>query len=198
LVKGLSEVGSAARLERLLQEIETNGCVRYSDVDPLCRDPEARAELDTFLSHLELTGAKVLPVIDRKTPVQPSVRTEDLEDSDYDPYDPLQVYLREVARVPALSAEREATLLQSREIQTSDAELAKKELVEANLGLVVSIAEDYRVSGVYILDLIETGNMGLIKAVDTFTIGRGYRLSTYIVVYVHEALAGGSLKAALT
>jgi ABC-2 type transport system ATP-binding protein len=98
--------------------------------------------------------------------------------------------------VPALSAEREATLLQSREIQTSDAELAKKELIEANLGLVVSIAEDYRVSGVYILDLIKTGNRGLIKAVDTFTVGRGYRLSTYIVVYGHEALAGGSLKAA--
>jgi DNA-directed RNA polymerase sigma subunit (sigma70/sigma32) len=179
----------AARLERLLQELTTNGYVLYSDVDLLCKDPEARAELDTFLSHLELTNATVLPAIEGKTPAQPSVRTKDADDSGYDPYDPLQVYLRELARVPALTAEREATLLQSREIQTNDAELAKKELVEANLGFVVSIAEDYQLSGVHILHLIETGNRGLIKAVDTFTVGRGYRLSTYIVLYVHQALA---------
>ncbi len=108
-------------------------------------------------------------------PPSPPTEMEDVEKADNHP---LEVYLREVARVPLLSSDREAMLLQAVAINRNGAETAKRELVEANLALVVSIAKDYSPSGSNALDLIENGNHGLIRAVDSFRLGRGYRLST--------------------
>jgi DNA-directed RNA polymerase sigma subunit (sigma70/sigma32) len=180
------DTANATRLKRLLEEMQMNGSVHYGELEPLCRDPGARAELDIFLSQLESTGVKLLPDIKCKPAAESSAGTEGAEKTDDHP---LQIYLREVARVPPLSSEREVMLLRSSETQPNGDDIAKKELVEANLGLVISIAEDYRVSGLNMLDLIERGNKGLISAVDTFRLGRGYKLSTYAVLCVHRALA---------
>ena len=90
--------------------------------------------------------------------------------------DPVRTYLKEIGKIPLLPAERE-TLLAER-IALGDVE-AKNELIEANLRLVVSIAKRHVDKGMYFLDLIQEGNMGLMKAVEKFDYRKGYKFSTY-------------------
>lgn len=90
--------------------------------------------------------------------------------------DPVKLYLKEIGRVPLLDAEREAEL--AKRMSEGDEE-AKRELVEANLRLVVSIAKRYVGKGLFFLDLIQEGNLGLMKAVSKFDYTKGYKFSTY-------------------
>ena len=99
--------------------------------------------------------------------------------------DPVKVYLKEIGRVPLLSAEREAEL--SKRMAEGD-ERAKQELVEANLRLVVSIAKKYVGKGLFFLDLIQEGNLGLMKAVSKFDYTKGYKFSTYATWWIRQAI----------
>lgn len=99
--------------------------------------------------------------------------------------DPVKVYLREIGRVPLLSSEEEIELA----VKISEGnQYAKQRLTEANLRLVVSIAKKYVGRGMYFLDLIQEGNVGLIKAVDKFDYTKGFKFSTYATWWIRQAI----------
>ena len=99
--------------------------------------------------------------------------------------DPVRMYLKEIGKVPLLTAEEEVEL--AKRIEEGDDE-AKKKLCEANLRLVVSIAKRYVGRGMLFLDLIQEGNLGLIKAVDKFDYRKGYKFSTYATWWIRQAI----------
>ena len=99
--------------------------------------------------------------------------------------DPVRMYLKEIGKVPLLNAEEEIDL--AKRMELGDAE-AKKRLAEANLRLVVSIAKRYVGRGMLFLDLIQEGNMGLIKAVEKFDYRKGYKFSTYATWWIRQAI----------
>jgi len=99
--------------------------------------------------------------------------------------DPVRMYLKEIGKVPLLSAEEEIELAQR--MEQGDEE-AKKKLAEANLRLVVSIAKRYVGRGMLFLDLIQEGNLGLIKAVEKFDYTKGYKFSTYATWWIRQAI----------
>jgi len=99
--------------------------------------------------------------------------------------DPVRMYLKEIGRVPLLSADEEVEL--SKRIEEGDEE-AKRRLAEANLRLVVSIARRYAGRGMQFLDLIQEGNMGLIKAVEKFDYSKGFKFSTYATWWIRQAI----------
>ncbi len=111
--------------------------------------------------------------------------------------DPVRMYLKEIGRVPLLSADEEICLAQQIEAGAKDdasfkemreGERAKKKLIDANLRLVVSIAKRYVGRGMLFLDLIQEGNLGLIKAVDKFDYTKGYKFSTYATWWIRQAI----------
>jgi len=99
--------------------------------------------------------------------------------------DPVRMYLKEIGKVPLLSADEEIGL--AKRMENGDAD-AKKRLCEANLRLVVSIAKKYVGRGMSFLDLIQEGNLGLIKAVDKFDYTKGYKFSTYATWWIRQAI----------
>lgn len=99
--------------------------------------------------------------------------------------DPVRMYLKEIGKVPLLSMEEEISL--AKRIELGD-EWAKKRLAEANLRLVVSIAKRYVGRGMHFLDLIQEGNLGLIKAVEKFDHTKGYKFSTYATWWIRQAI----------
>ena len=99
--------------------------------------------------------------------------------------DPVRMYLKEIGRVPLLSADEEIAL--AKRMEAGDEE-AQKELAEANLRLVVSIAKRYVGRGMLFLDLIQEGNLGLIKAVEKFDYNKGYKFSTYATWWIRQAI----------
>ena len=111
--------------------------------------------------------------------------TEDISVDNISLDDPVKVYLREIGRVPLLSSDEEIQL--AVKISEGD-EYAKQRLTEANLRLVVSIAKKYVGRGMYFLDLIQEGNVGLIKAVDKFDYTKGFKFSTYATWWIRQAI----------
>lgn len=99
--------------------------------------------------------------------------------------DPVRMYLKEIGKVPLLSSENEISL--AKKIEKGD-QVAKKKLAEANLRLVVSIAKRYVGRGMLFLDLIQEGNLGLIKAVEKFDYRKGYKFSTYATWWIRQAI----------
>jgi len=102
--------------------------------------------------------------------------------------DPVRMYLKEIGNVPLLSTEEEVVL--AKKVEAGD-EKAKRSLTEANLRLVVSIAKKYVGRGMPFLDLIQEGNMGLMKAVDKFDYTKGYKFSTYATWWIRQAITRG-------
>ena len=102
--------------------------------------------------------------------------------------DPVRMYLKEIGNVPLLTTEQEVEL--AKRVEAGDEE-AKKQLTEANLRLVVSIAKKYVGRGMPFLDLIQEGNMGLMKAVDKFDYTKGYKFSTYATWWIRQAITRG-------
>ena len=115
------------------------------------------------------------------------VKAADLEEAaeNVSVNDPVRLYLREIGRVPLLTADEELALALRMEQGDQD---AKKELAEANLRLVVSIARRYVGRGMSLLDLIQEGNLGLIKAVDKFDYTKGFKFSTYATWWIRQAI----------
>ena len=105
--------------------------------------------------------------------------------------DPVRMYLKEIGRVPLLTAQQEvelAKLMENRDKDIESALQAQKDLAEANLRLVVSIAKRYIGRGMLFLDLIQEGNLGLIKAVEKFDYKKGYKFSTYATWWIRQAI----------
>lgn len=114
---------------------------------------------------------------------------EDLEVfNDADITDLVKLYLKEIGKVPLLSPEEEIIL--AKRIEKGDKE-ARKKLAESNLRLVVSIAKRYRNRGMLFLDLIQEGNLGLLKAVEKFDYRKGYKFSTYATWWIRQAITRG-------
>lgn len=102
--------------------------------------------------------------------------------------DPVRMYLREIGRIPLLTADQEIELARKIEMGGADGAIAKRRLVQANLRLVVSIAKKYVGRGMLFLDLIQEGNMGLIRAAEKFDYERGYKFSTYATWWIRQAI----------
>lgn len=131
-----------------------------------------------------------LPTVEDHTPI----KTSDLPDTtgiDGGIDDPVRMYLKEIGRVPLLTAQQEvelAKLMENKDKDRESALQAQKDLAEANLRLVVSIAKRYIGRGMLFLDLIQEGNLGLIKAVEKFDYKKGYKFSTYATWWIRQAI----------
>ena len=152
---------------------------------------------------LEASGVDVLRISDDKDDADDDALILELEESGEVPYedeienidlsvpdgvsidDPVRMYLKEIGKVPLLSADEEVEL--AKRMENGDIE-AKKKLAEANLRLVVSIAKRYVGRGMLFLDLIQEGNLGLIKAVEKFDYKKGYKFSTYATWWIRQAI----------
>ena len=176
------EFNEAAMKEILtaLKEVSSKGFVTFDEVennlDKMKFDltPEQYAELYKFL---EDNGISVTDV------VSDDLLTKGVIDISID--DPVKMYLKDIGKVPLLSAEEETEL--ARRMQEGDEE-AKKLLSEANLRLVVSIAKRYVGRGMLFLDLIQEGNLGLMKAVEKFDYTKGFKFSTYATWWIRQAI----------
>ena len=153
-------------------------------------------QMERVLDTLERNNVDVLRMTDVDDDIDPEeiilsgedVDVENLDISIPDGIsieDPVRMYLKEIGKVPLLSAEEEIELAKKMEVGDQD---AKKRLAEANLRLVVSIAKRYVGRGMLFLDLIQEGNLGLIKAVEKFDYRKGYKFSTYATWWIRQAI----------
>ena len=149
-----------------IQEREEPDPEELKQIDDEEEDPEIKAQLEKDPKAKE---------IDLEATISKTVAVDD----------PVRIYLKEIGKVPLLSAEEEVEL--AKRMEQGD-EWAKQKLCEANLRLVVSIAKKYVGRGMLFLDLIQEGNLGLIKAVDKFDYTKGYKFSTYATWWIRQAI----------
>ena len=142
--------------------------------------PETSEKLMSKLASLKI---KIVPDTDDEDDAVDDVAAAASEEINVD--DSVRMYLKEIGKIPLLNAEQERDLAQK--MQDGDRE-AKNTLVESNLRLVVSIAKKYMNRGLSLLDLIQEGNIGLIKAVDKFDYSKGFKFSTYATWWIRQAI----------
>ena len=176
-----------AKLNELYELGKSKGVLTYDEIISKLASYEIDPEqFDSILETFEAMGVSVTRDADSAVP-QPEPLPEDLdlvpEGISID--DPVRMYLKEIGRVPLLTAEEEIEIAQR--MEQGDEE-AKKKLAEANLRLVVSIAKRYVGRGMLFLDLIQEGNLGLIKAVEKFDYRKGYKFSTYATWWIRQAI----------
>ncbi|MBQ2954762.1 MAG: RNA polymerase sigma factor RpoD [Clostridia bacterium] len=193
----LSPDARQARLNELYEYGKSKGALTYKDImDRLMEmdmDPE---QLDKVLETLEALGVEVInenetPAPD--APDEPDVHEETTADVSVPEGisidDPVRMYLKEIGKVPLLTAEEEIAIAKQLESGTPEQkDEAKRKLSEANLRLVVSIAKRYVGRGMLFLDLIQEGNLGLIKAVEKFDYTKGFKFSTYATWWIRQAI----------
>jgi RNA polymerase primary sigma factor len=172
-IKRLVELGK--KKGTLTYEEISDSLYQYEDVTP--------DQLDELFEKLTAEGVEIIDESGKED--EKELEDEDLLLSDAAPDDPVRMYLREIGRVPLLTPEQEVELAKA--IEQGD-ESAKKALTEANLRLVVSIAKKYVSRGMLFLDLIQEGNMGLIRAVEKFNYRKGYKFSTYATWWIRQAI----------
>ncbi len=148
--------------------------------------------IDSVFEALENEGVSVVNSQDGENAAMPAEITAQAEDLSVPEGigidDPVRMYLKEIGKVPLLTAEEEVEIAKEMEKGGESAEAAKKKLAEANLRLVVSIAKRYVGRGMLFLDLIQEGNLGLIKAVEKFDYTKGYKFSTYATWWIRQAI----------
>lgn len=180
--------------EQLIEMGKKQGVLSYKVImDKLAPFDQDSQQIDEFFEYLTEQGIEIVNE-DPDDEVFESLE-EDVDDSYLDDdlsvppgvkiNDPVRMYLKEIGRVPLLSAEEEIEL--AKRIEQGDEE-AKRRLAEANLRLVVSIAKRYVGRGMLFLDLIQEGNMGLLKAVEKFDYRKGYKFSTYATWWIRQAI----------
>ncbi len=191
----LSPDARQAKLNELYEYGKTKGTLTYKDImDRLMEmdmDPE---QLDKVLETLEALGVEVVnenaPAAAQETTREVVEDTSDMsapEGVSID--DPVRMYLKEIGKVPLLTAEEEIAIAKQLESGTpEEREEAKQKLSEANLRLVVSIAKRYVGRGMLFLDLIQEGNLGLLKAVEKFDYTKGFKFSTYATWWIRQAI----------
>ncbi|MBM0064328.1 RNA polymerase sigma factor RpoD [Alkalicoccobacillus gibsonii] len=178
--------------EQLVEVGKKRGVLTYAEITEKMASFEQDAEqMDEFFEYLGEQGIDLQNESD-EGPSSPEAAKEeefDLNDLSVPPgikiNDPVRMYLKEIGRVQLLSAAEEIEL--AKRIEQGDEE-AKRRLAEANLRLVVSIAKRYVGRGMLFLDLIQEGNMGLIKAVEKFDFQKGFKFSTYATWWIRQAI----------
>ncbi|NLK97915.1 MAG: RNA polymerase sigma factor RpoD [Epulopiscium sp.] len=162
---------------------QKKGVLEYKEIMDHFSDMELEPEqIEKIYEYLERQNIDVLGNIEEEEP-ENDLDLSLPEGINID--DPVRMYLKEIGKVPLLSAEEEIEL--ARRMEEGDPE-AKRKLAEANLRLVVSIAKRYVGRGMLFLDLIQEGNLGLIKAVEKFDYGKGFKFSTYATWWIRQAI----------
>ena len=196
-VKDTNTSNSAASLDavsKLLDKGKKTGVLTYNEImESLQSVDMSPDEIDELYDTFTKRG---IDIIDNGSDIGPEDDTSDIKDEDdididlsipegINIDDPVRMYLKEIGRVPLLSADEEIKL--AKRMEDGDTE-AQKRLAEANLRLVVSIAKRYVGRGMLFLDLIQEGNLGLIKAVEKFDYNKGYKFSTYATWWIRQAI----------
>ena len=171
--------------------------LEYQEISDFFADmPLEEEHMEKVLEYLDQNNVDVLRITDDDDVDDEEIILTDEDEVDVENIDlsvpegvsiedPVRMYLKEIGKVPLLSAEEEIELAQR--MEEGDQE-AKKRLAEANLRLVVSIAKRYVGRGMLFLDLIQEGNLGLIKAVEKFDYRKGYKFSTYATWWIRQAI----------
>ena len=189
-----------AKFEEKIKELlnmakKKKNVLEYQEISDFFADmPLEEEQFEKILDALEQSNVDVLRITDDE--VVDDIILTDEDDVDMENLDltipdgisledPVRMYLKEIGKVPLLSADEEIELAQRMELGDQE---AKKRLAEANLRLVVSIAKRYVGRGMLFLDLIQEGNLGLIKAVEKFDYRKGYKFSTYATWWIRQAI----------
>lgn len=203
----MSKDGENAELKEKFQEKlkellalakKKKNTLEYQEINEFFRDMQLDAEkFEKILDFLEANNIDVLRITaDDDSDDDILLEVDDEEEIEVEKIDlsvpdgvsiedPVRMYLKEIGKVPLLSAEEEIELAKRMELGDQE---AKKRLAEANLRLVVSIAKRYVGRGMLFLDLIQEGNLGLIKAVEKFDYRKGYKFSTYATWWIRQAI----------
>ena len=174
-----------SRIKQLIEKGKSKGSLTYKEIMDMLEEIELEPEqIEKVYESLESLG---IDVVDEETDEE-AAPEKDLsltvpEGVNID--DPVRMYLKEIGKVPLLTADEEVEL--AKRMGQGD-EMAKRKLVEANLRLVVSIAKRYVGRGMLFLDLIQEGNLGLIKAVEKFDYRKGFKFSTYATWWIRQAI----------
>ncbi|MBE6717674.1 MAG: RNA polymerase sigma factor RpoD [Ruminococcaceae bacterium] len=183
-------------LKELVEKAKQKGTISNAEIMEELEDVDYDLEqIEKLYEALESAGVEVTGYLDTpefgeiQSEIEQYESAEDMEkmlsQEGLSIDDPVRMYLKEIGKVPLLSAERELELA---ELMANGSEAAKQELVESNLRLVVSIAKRYVGKGMFFLDLIQEGNLGLMKAVEKFDYRRGYKFSTYATWWIRQAI----------
>lgn len=182
------------KVMNIIKKAKENGKITYGELANELDDTSPE-QLDKIFDTFEDLGVDIKdsddldiePDIDDLEEVE-NIKVEDVDLTNMDGVsidDPVRMYLREIGKIPLLTYDEELDL--AKRILTGDEE-AKQKLAESNLRLVVSIAKKYVGRGMLFLDLIQEGNMGLIKAVEKFDYTKGYKFSTYATWWIRQAI----------
>ena len=181
------------KVNKILKKAKEQGKITYGDLAKELDDVNPE-QIDEVFDAFEEMGVNLLsddmeeePNIEDLKEVE-DLKLDEITDTSYEGIsvdDPVRMYLREIGRIPLLTFDQELDL--AKRILDGDEE-AKKELAESNLRLVVSIAKKYVGRGMLFLDLIQEGNMGLIKAVEKFDYTKGFKFSTYATWWIRQAI----------
>ena len=179
-------------IKDLLERGKQKGMLTEKEIEDSISEIELDVEqIEKIHDNLEALGIDIVGDIDQEIKKMDVVEIteEDLEDlsvpEGINVDDHVRMYLKEIGKVPLLSADEE---LEYARLMAEGDEVAKKKLTEANLRLVVSIAKRYVGRGMLFLDLIQEGNLGLIKAVEKFDYTKGYKFSTYATWWIRQAI----------
>jgi len=179
-------------VKELIEKGKKRGSLTYQEIMDTLQSVELTPEqIDDIYDQLHQMGIEVVPetteleALERENgaPAEEDIDLSIPEGVGID--DPVRMYLKEIGRIPLLTPEEEIEL--AKRMEQGDEE-AKRRLIEANLRLVVSIAKRYVGRGMLFLDLIQEGNLGLIKAVEKFDYRKGYKFSTYATWWIRQAI----------
>ena len=187
------ELTSRPEVAALVARGEERGCINLSEFDELVQALElAEDDVDVLEAHLEGQGIDVSDDCGRAAVEPTTFRNGELAAATTDA---LQLFLNEIRRYPLLNAEEEVEL--SKRIEQGDLE-AKERMINSNLRLVVSIAKKYQGQELSLLDLIQEGIFGLIRAAEKFDWRKGYKFSTYATFWIRQAIQRGLANKART
>ena len=187
------ELTSRAEVAALIARGEERGCINVSELDELVQALElADEDVDALESHIEAQGIDIGDDCGRAGVEPTSFRNGELAAATTDA---LQLFLNEIRRYPLLTAEEEVEI--SKRIEQGDLE-AKERMINSNLRLVVSIAKKYQGQELSLLDLIQEGIFGLIRAAEKFDWRKGYKFSTYATFWIRQAIQRGLANKART
>ena len=183
----------AENVQEIVKKAKAKGKITYEELAKELENTNPD-QIDKVFDAFEEMGVNILnddfedePDIDDLKEVE-NLKLDEITETSYEGIsvdDPVRMYLREIGKIPLLSYDKELEL--AKRILEGDEE-AKQELAEANLRLVVSIAKKYVGRGMLFLDLIQEGNMGLIKAVEKFDYTKGFKFSTYATWWIRQAI----------
>ena len=187
------KISETERVHNIVKKAKENGKITYGELAKELENTNPE-QIDKVFDAFEEMGVSLLnddfeeePDVEDLKEVE-ELKLDEITDTSFEGIsvdDPVRMYLREIGKIPLLSYEKELEL--AKRILNNDEE-AKQELAEANLRLVVSIAKKYVGRGMLFLDLIQEGNMGLIKAVEKFDYTKGFKFSTYATWWIRQAL----------